>query len=223
MNTFLKHFQRFPELLEEILRWNPDFVVPVAKKGGKLLRLVDHDAAKLPLNRVRYRQFFVLNDEPLTGKRIAILDDATQYTATLYEYRAFFERRGAQVRTFSLVGHDGLSDGTHRQYDEGATVGTYLPDPVYQEYIVQESRHLLANGNHFDLDHFVFECSCTHSDLARLTPILEEQGRLSELSDASLPDELRRFVLDDFRPFTSVPYFGHPSVLPPPFTKLKCI
>jgi len=223
VNTFERHFQRFPELLQNILAWEPDFVVPVAKKGGKLLRLVDHTPATLPAERVRYRQFFVFNDFPLIGKRIAILDDATQYTATLYEYRSFFERRGAEVRTFSLVGHDGLSDGTHWQYDQAATIATYLPDPVYQEYIVQESRHLLANGNHFDLDHVVFECSCNSNQLGTLASTLARFGSLSELSDHCLPSELKRFVLSDFKPFVSTPYLRHSSILPAPFTKLKFV
>lgn len=97
MNTFQKHFIRdFPAFTRKILSWNPDYLVPVAKKACKLLKTMP---LLVPLRRnpdlVKYRSFFELTNAPVKGKRIAVVDDATQYTSTLLDYRRYFESRGA--------------------------------------------------------------------------------------------------------------------------------
>ena len=40
MNTFEKHFQRFPSFVKRILGWQPDFIVPVAKKGLQIVEVL---------------------------------------------------------------------------------------------------------------------------------------------------------------------------------------
>ena len=80
MNTFQKYFIRdFPAFTRKI---------PVAKKACKLLKTMP---LLVPLRRnpdlVKYRSFFELTNAPVKGKRIAAVDDATQYTSTLLDYR----------------------------------------------------------------------------------------------------------------------------------------
>jgi adenine/guanine phosphoribosyltransferase-like PRPP-binding protein len=105
-NTFNEYFEGFSEFLKKILGWNPDYVVPVAKKACKLLKtLPDTDAFRQNPDLIKYRNYFKFTNSDIRGKRIAVVDDATQYTSTLQEYRRYFENLGATVRTFSFVGH----------------------------------------------------------------------------------------------------------------------
>jgi len=223
MKTFLKHFQHFPRLVQQILDWNPDYIVPVAKKGGKLLRLT-HGGTQLPADRLRYQQYFLLNRPDLRDRKVAVMDDASQYTATLLEYRHFFEKRGAVVRTFSFVGHEGLKEGTHWQYDERAEITVHLPEPVYQEYILQEAYHLLHEGSHFDLDHLVLELLLEPDDLPAFMNSLEALGRVSTTDSYCIPpNTITRFALDDLATFSSLPYLRHPAIDRGPLRKIKFV
>src|SRR2546423_1688680 len=124
MKTFQKYFERgFPDFLDRILSWNPDFVVPVAKKACKLLKTVsDRVEFRQRPDLIKYRTYFELSNASVVGKRIAVLDDATQYTSTLQDYRRYFENLGAEVRTFCFVGHDELLKGLRWQEDSQAEV-----------------------------------------------------------------------------------------------------
>src|SRR3972149_4449940 len=102
MNTFQRYFSKFPKFERRILAWHPDFIVPVAKKGCKLLKISNRLNGIRP-DLIRYRTYFEMNAPALTGRKIAVVDDATQFTSTLQEYREFFEKRGAKVRTFSFL------------------------------------------------------------------------------------------------------------------------
>lgn len=110
MNTFDHHYQYFKAFEDKLLSSNPDYIVPVAKKGCKLLK-ASNRFGKISPEIIKYRTYFELNNVSLKGKRISVFDDATQYTSTLQEYRTYFENLGAEVRTFSFIGHENLYEG----------------------------------------------------------------------------------------------------------------
>lgn len=221
-NTFERYFSRFHEFVSRILAWSPDYVVPVAKKGCKLLKASNEFN---PINRdlIRYRSYFELISPPLSGKRVAVVDDATQYTATLSEYRHYFERLDAGVRTFSFVGHEKLFEGRRWKYDERAEVHIFLPDPVYQEYILQQSSFLLEHGNQFDLDHLTLEMPLQPRSFQRFLDLLRGKGLLLFVEDYFLDTNTRRFSLNDVGFFREMPYLNDPSITPGPLKKIKFV
>ena len=220
MNTFEKHYQDFPKFIEKIMSWPPDYVVPVAKKGCKLLK-ASNAFNTTQQNQIKYRSYFLLNQLSVKNKKIAIIDDATQFTATLLEYRRFFENMGAIVRTFSFVGNEKLFDGKRRMYDEETEIEKFLPEPVYQEYILQQSYYLLDYGNHFDLDHLIFEIPLPTDKFEQFLAELRQRGVLLFLEDYFLQKKIRRFSLNEFTFFNSLPYFSHESVNLGSIKKLK--
>jgi hypothetical protein len=179
MNTFEKHFCDFRAFVEKVLSWGPDYLVPVAKKGFKLIKTLE-DLPQLRSNPelIKYRSFFELTNPSVQGKKVAVLDDATQYTATLQEYRRYFENHGAIVRTFSFVGHEALVTGKRWKEDPLVEIAKPLPEPVYQEYILQQSYHLLRSGCHFDLDHLIFEISLPRDSIDRILTKMMAYGQL---------------------------------------------
>jgi len=221
-NTFDRHFEDFPEFLTKILAWQPDYLVPVAKKACKLLKtLPDTDAFKRNPDLIKYRNYFKLTNPEIHNKRIAILDDATQYTSTLQEYRRYFENLGAVVRTFSFVGHEEVVEGTRWKEDPWAEIAKSLSEPAYQEYILQQSYHLLNSGNHFDLDHLVFSIPMTETSLDRFLQIIRRHGLLLSIEDHRVKTSARRFSLNDPRFLGNVPFLSHPSVTFGPLRKIK--
>ena len=179
MNTFELHFRDFEGFISKILSSSPDYVVPVAKKGCKLLKSIPTPPEiKSNPDLVKYRTFFELTNTTLENKKVAVVDDATQYTSTLAEYRRYFENRGAIVRTFSFVGHEKLLDGTRWKEDELAEIGKFLPEPVYQEYILEQSYHLLNSGQHFDLDHLILEVPLPKERMDDFYSVLLTKGYL---------------------------------------------
>ncbi|MEY2493929.1 MAG: hypothetical protein QOJ45_421 [Verrucomicrobiota bacterium] len=213
MNTFEKYFEDFPEFLETILAWSPHYIVPVAKKACKLLKtLPDAQAFRENPDLIKYRNFFKLSNVSVRNRRIAIVDDATQHTSTLQEYRRYFENLGATVRTFSFVGHEAVVQGSRWKEDPLAEICKSLPEPVYQEYILQQSYHLLKSGNHFDLDHLVFETPITASQFERFLQAIKPLGLLLFVEDYFLKSATQRFSLDDVSFFDTVPYLDHESI-----------
>lgn len=217
MRTFERYFEKFPAFLAEVISTAPDFVVPVAKKGAKLIR--QHGA--VPSSILRYRTFFELFDEDVRGKRISVIDDATQHTSALLEHRQFFEKRGALVDTYSFVGHDELYSGHRLMYDTQAVVGHFLSDPVYQEYVLQQSEYFQRHGNHFDLEHIVFEGEASGDTVTALQSELNRLGYLLEEDDVLFDAKVRRFAVDDLRFFSCVPFLEHDAISRGPLCKLK--
>lgn len=217
MKTFVRHLEKLDAFVERILQGKPDFIVPVAKKGVKLLRL----SHTLPRERVRLLEHFRLIPQDLRGKRIAVVDDAAQYTASLMEHRSYFESKGALVDTFAFVGHDRLNTGESIVYDPQCHIETFLPDPVYQEYILQQAHYLLQTGNHSDLDHLQFSITISAASARDLLVQLNRFGRLIQHDAALGPHEVHRSTLDDIRTFGRVPYLNHSSIAIGPIRKLR--
>jgi hypothetical protein len=217
-NTFERHFESFIPFVKDILGTKPDYLVPVAKKGCKLLK---SSGATVPPSILRYRAFFEYEQLPLKGKHIAVLDDATQYTASLKEHRSFFESQGAYVKTYSFVGHESLFTGERERYDAESKIHTFLREPVYQEYILQQSYHLLNSGHHFDLDHIVFETQAIPSEVEALITHLSRLGTLIPYADDLFDERVDRFSLDHPDFFRDVPFLHDPNVTPGNLRKLK--
>ena len=108
--TFLKIGKEINKFLDMIISTNPDYIVPVKKKGCKLLKYTKKNLGEIS-EKIRYKDFFENNDIDLKGKRIAIIDDASKFTSMLFKYRIYFEEKGAIVDTYSYVGHEKLRSG----------------------------------------------------------------------------------------------------------------
>ncbi len=222
MNTFERHFEDFPAFLGSILAWSPHYIVPVAKKACKLLKTVpDIEAFQRNPDLIKYRNYFRLSNVSVRNQRIAVVDDATQHTSTLQEYRRYFENLGATVRTFSFVGHEAVVQGRRWKEDALAEISKSLPEPVYQEYILQQSYHLLKSGNHFDLDHLIFEAPMTSSEYEHFLRAVKPFGLLLFVEDYFLKSTTRRFSLDDVAFFNDVAYLKHKSIGLGSLRKLK--
>lgn len=102
MNTFKKYSKNIPGFYEEILNSMPDYIVPVERKGCKLIRLLQSEHRE-EIPQIRYKQYFDNVKPELSGKRVAVIDDASKYTSSLFEYRQYFEALGAEVSTYSFV------------------------------------------------------------------------------------------------------------------------
>ena len=137
MNTFNYYYKHFKKFEEKIISWKPDYIVPVAKKGCKLLKASNRFEDIDPF-LIKYRAYFELNDISVKGKKISIVDDATQFTSTLQEYRTYFENLGAEVRTFSFVGHENLYEGKKWSCDTKAEIEHFLPDRAYPKFCVND-------------------------------------------------------------------------------------
>ena len=222
MNTFNYYYKHFKKFENKIISWNPDYIVPVAKKGCKLLKASNRFEGKYS-SLIRYRTYFELNNVSVKGKKISIVDDATQFTSTLQEYRAFFENLGAEVRTFSFVGHENLYEGKKWRYDEKAEIEYFLPDPVYHEYILQQSYFLLENGNQYDLDHLVFEVDLSKIYFELFLTKLKTLGLLLHLEDYFLMQKTKRFSLINPSFFNNLPFFSDESVSIGAILKIKFI
>ncbi len=222
MNTFEHVYKQFPQFLELIAATKPNIIVPVARKGCKLLRAASPSGYVHGIP-IRYKKHFELFPSNLAQVRIAVLDDATQHTATLLEYRRFFERRGATVDTFSWVGHDSLRTGSRHKLDDRAQIGVYLSEPLYQEYILQQSRFLLNASSHFDLDHLVFNYDFTRAEMQLFLSQIKEIGCLLNIDDSSLYASPSRFVLSDLDIHSSCPFFADSSITIGSLCKLKIL
>jgi len=151
-----QHRPKLRIILERIREWNADYIVPVGSKSAKLFRtLGSMEAALFP--RVFYRDYFRFKEVPLHGKRIAVVDDVARTCSTLSEYRDFFERKGAKVRTFAVAGHMDLKDNPSSCYDPLAEIESYVSEPGYQDFLLGEAEYLLEEGFYQDVRHLTLE------------------------------------------------------------------
>lgn len=222
MKTFEKYFEDFPDFLKGIVSQKPDYIVPVAKKGCKLLKLIKTDIIQNP-DIIKYKKYFELTNTSVKNKTISIIDDATQYTSTLQEYRKYFEEKGANVKTYSFVGHKKLFEGKYRQYDVETEIRHYLPEPVYQEYILQQSHYLLEEGANFDLDHIIFKFPFDFKKIQHLIDSLKKYGYISKLNQYSTKNEFFRFSLTDVLFFNKIPYFNDTTTSIGQIKKIKFV
>lgn len=222
LNTFEKYFSAFNDFIKKIIEWEPDYIVPVAKKGCKVLKTTyELEFIRKHKEIIKYRKYFELNDKHLYKKKIAILDDATQYTSTLKDYRNYFEKeKGGNVRTFSFIGHEDLLEGKRWKEDELAEIEIYLPEPSYQEYILQQAYFLAYSGKHFDLDHIVFELPLEKDDFFRIFKSIRRFADVISYEELE-GGNIIKFSASKFCSMKSVDYLNDPFISPGWIQKVK--
>lgn len=195
-NTFYKFCNKVKvaEFICKILAENPDYIVPVKKKGCKLLKYAELDCTTMR-EKVRYIDYFQNNDIDLTDKKVCVIDDATKYTSRLSHYREIFSEKGANVSTYSYIAHELLKSGIREQYDEKAIICKYLSESTYQEYLTQQSRVLLEQSNSFDIDHFVIELQVTEDKYNALFEELYKVGDIEFVNDKYTPKEIEKISI----------------------------
>ena len=193
-NTFVRHSSTLLSFIESILEKKPDYIVPVKKKGCKLLRYAKIERPIFE-EKVRYLDFFENSNIDLKGKKIAVLDDATKYTSSLKNYRDIFEARGATVETYSFVGQEMIRTGEREKYDAKAKIGQFLEEATYQEYIVQQSSELSSADCFFDIDHFAIKFRMSNESFDRLVDSLDRIGEIALTNDVYTPKKLQKLCI----------------------------
>lgn len=192
--TFYRVGKGINDFVKKILDTNPDYIVPVKKKGCKLLKYVKEFPNDL-CEKVRYKDYFENNDMDLKGIKIAVVDDATKYTSMLYKYRNFFEENGAIVDTYSYVGHKKLQTGEREQYDSKAYIETYLEESTYQEYLNQQAKVMVADNNFFDIDHFVVKLNTSMNGYENFLGVLGKIGNIEFVNDVYTPKNIEKISI----------------------------
>lgn len=220
MNTYKKYSERISDFFQTILDSNPDYIVPVERKGCKLLRSLHLNHLEIT-PQIRYKQFFDNNKPDMRGKRVAIIDDASKFTSTLFEYREYFEKLGATVDTYSFVGQESLRTGEREQYDGKAHIFQFLNESTYQEYIIQQSIELSKEDNFFDVDHLVFRTKMVKDRFDLLFAQIEGLGMLDYSGDVYTPEVLTKFCLYDFTFSYRVPFDNSIGIYNCPMQKIR--
>ena len=163
--------------------WEPDYVVPVARKSCKLLRVTE--LPKELINKTYYLDYFEFFDVDLKGKRVAIIDDATQFTSTFREYADFFERKGAVYECFAFSAHKDLLTGNRPVFVPKLSAKMYFSDASYYEYLLKQSIYLREREASSDLDHISIRAmsNFTHEEINNLYSLLGGQGFIYDLGD----------------------------------------
>jgi hypothetical protein len=58
MNTFEYYYRHFKKFEDKIISWKPDYIVPVAKKGCKLLK-ASNQAREIDPSLIKYRNYWL--------------------------------------------------------------------------------------------------------------------------------------------------------------------
>jgi len=184
---YLKNYLLF---INEINDWEPDYIIPVARKSCKLLNSVHSELEEEINSKVFYLEYFDFNKIDLSNKKIAIVDDVSRRGITLKEYREDFIERGCpndNIRTYAFIGHSDLLDPRNR-FDKEAIIfkNSYFSNRKYQHYLNVESNHLLLTHNQSDLDHLVISTEINEfdpEDYRDLVEILNSLGYYYKLND----------------------------------------
>ncbi len=201
MNTFKKYSAKILDFYNKILDSNPDYIVPVERKGCKLIRLLEsknNGNSDFRHAQIRYKQYFENFKPSLKGKTIAVIDDASKYTSSLLEYREYFESLGANVNTYSFVGQDALRTGEREKYDEKAVIFQYLKESTYQEYIIQQSIELSKSEYSFDIDHLVFQTRISVEKYEDFVNQVCDLGEFDYTNDVYTPEHISKFCCYNF-------------------------
>lgn len=203
--TFYRISKEINVFVEKILYTNPDYIVPVKKKGCKLLKYTKKFSGELS-EKIKYKDFFDNSNISLKNKRIAVVDDASKYTSMLYSYRNYFEEKGATVDTFSYVGHEKLRSGEREQYDPKAYIHVYLEESTYQEYLNQQSSVLVSDSNFFDIDHLVVKINMLTEQYDIFLDSLSKIGEIEFVNDESTPEYIEKISI------INIDFFGAESL-----------
>jgi hypothetical protein len=116
---------------------------------------------------------------------------------------------------------ESLFTGRRERYDAESRIKIFLREPVYQEYILQQSYHLLHSGHHFDLDHIVFQTRASADVVKALQFHLSKCGTLIPYADDLFDERVDRFSLDQPDFFKDAPFLRDPNITIGHVCKLK--
>lgn len=179
MEDWKENYQKqFESFLLKLVEWNPDYIIPVGRKCGKLFRTVKIFPKEFH-KKVFYKEYFDFLQVPLDSKTVAVVDDSVRHGSALREYRDYFEGKGAKVRTLAFIGHSGLREGTNISYDPSMEVEIWRSQPSYEDYLFTQAEYLLMEGFYQDVDHLVLEIDLGSSTVhmeETLFSLLEREG-----------------------------------------------
>lgn len=177
-----QYLDPYSEYIKTIIKLDPDFIVPVARKSCKLFGSLKELFGDVS-NRIYYREYFNLQKEDIKDRNIAIVDDAVFSTSTLKRYKKYFiEEKGVpekNITTFAFIGHNQLSEKPKLKCEKAAKIFTFLPNDLYNEYLMLQSDHIILKCSNQDIDHLVLEAEIDNFDdssIEELENFLDQYG-----------------------------------------------
>jgi adenine/guanine phosphoribosyltransferase-like PRPP-binding protein len=181
--TLLPDFTEW--LVQEIARWQPDFIIPAETKGARLLDAAiayARDVLGTPITvPVIYSSALSYMDPALLqGCRVTIVDDAVCTGSNLDLHRRWITSFGiAEIQALVCVG---LSEDDLENTPTRRSVHCYVSvnREVYERCIWQLAELVIARGLPPEVDHFVFEArvpgglASTWRELERVLPAYGE-------------------------------------------------
>ena len=193
-----KYFEKFDVFIQQMLSWDPDYIVPVARKACKLLKVIGGDV-KVPFEKVFFKKYFEFCTPDITGKKIAVLDDSADYGGTLFEHREFFAKlnSSASVQCFAFAvkrsNIEQLNGGYF--YDPDPKIGMCLSDQAYLEYVLSQRNLLDSIGEHLDIDHLLLQLQFPSlKKLEEIISLIQSMGSVYFVE--SNTKNIRKFSLD---------------------------
>lgn len=192
-----KYYKDFCSFIDEIEAWEPDYLIPVARKSCKLLSSVSQELNSKICKKILYLEYFDYTSIDLVGKKIAIIDDVSHRATTIKDYRNKFVEKGCEnsnIRTYAFIGHEDLRSPINK-LDKDIIIfkNRFLHERLYQEYLSIQSSHLLLKTFQTDIDHLVIQTDIhgfTSEDFKQLLSVVDPLGYCYELNHI---DGLRRF------------------------------
>lgn len=153
------HLENYSIYINEIIKKNTDFLVPVGRKSCKLFSSIDKLFQK-GKKRVFYIDYFKYSQIDLKDKSVAIFDDAVNRTSKLWEYRDYFLSQGIpqkHIYTHAFVGHEQLLNNPTKKCDQEANIFSYVSSANYKQYLISQSNYILQSGSSPDINHLILE------------------------------------------------------------------
>lgn len=141
---------------------NPDFFIPVERKGAHLLDTVlaylRFDLGVPVRTQVLYkRALFFTNPAEMLGKKALILDDATRSGRTLRRYNEVVKACGnPAVKMMACIGASSLGEAPSKGLRDDVQCFVELPPNLYREYLQQIAELVVSRGLPPEADHHMF-------------------------------------------------------------------
>lgn len=193
-NRYLNLYKKF---IREVIDFNPDLIVPVARKSCKLFNSVE-DLFREVKDRIYYLDHFKFTNKKISNKKIAIIDDAVNRTSKLFEYRDYFINQGVPnnyIRTYAFIGHQQLMNNPALKCDKNAIISNFVSPAHYKEYLINQSDHLLFRGSYPDIDHLTLEFKLSKVRRSQLKQLWDHIPKLGYRYHLDTVGGIKRFGL----------------------------
>lgn len=193
-NRYLNLYKKF---IREVIDFNPDLIVPVARKSCKLFNSVE-DLFREVKDRIFYLDHFKFTDQKISNKKIAIIDDAVNRTSKLFEYRDYFINQGVSnnyIRTYAFIGHQQILTNPELKCDKNAIISNIVSPAHYKEYLINQSNHLLLKGSFPDIDHLILELEVSKVRRSQLKQLWDHIPKLGYRYHLDTVGGIKRFGL----------------------------